>query len=129
MILFTSGVKKISIGVVILVVLFVIGFFIGIKTDKTTGRATVSWKPNTDTNLAGYKVYFGTEPRKSDVAADSGYPNNIDAKMETSVKINNLRLFKTYYFSTTAYNAKGLESKLSSPEMSKKIGLRDIFKK
>jgi hypothetical protein len=79
-----------------------------------TASVTLSWTPptqNTDgsalTNLAGYKVYWGT--------TQGSYPN--------SVTLNNPGLSTyvvtqltpaTWYFTMTALNAQGIESALSN---------------
>ena len=73
-----------------------------------TGTATLSWAvPTTNvdgtplTDLAGYKVYFGTSPSvfTSIVVGDV-----------TSYQIDGLTKGQTYYFTVTAYDTKGLES-------------------
>jgi hypothetical protein len=78
-----------------------------------TGSATLSWTPptaNTDgsplTNLAGYKVYWGT--------SQGNYPNSVtlnDAGL-TSYVVGNL-VPGTYFFVATAFNSVGTESALS----------------
>jgi hypothetical protein len=79
-----------------------------------TGSATVTWVPPTQnadgsalTNLAGFKVYWGT--------TQGSFPN--------SVTLNNAGLTTyvveslvpgTYYFATTAFNSSGVESNRSN---------------
>jgi hypothetical protein len=67
------------------------------------GTATVSWNANTEPDLAGYKVYYGTSPRTGDCPPD-GYPNVFDAGNTTSHTFNGLTADQTYYFSVTAYD-------------------------
>ena len=85
------------------------------------GAATLSWQApdqNTDgtplTDLAGYKIYFGTAPndlsREIDVAG-VGVTNYV---------VDNLP-YGTYYFSIRAYTSTGVESALSGV-VSDKIG-------
>ena len=84
------------------------------------GSATLLWTPPTQnldgsplTNLAGYKLYWGTAPKsysKSVTIANPGI---------TSYVIENLQA-GTYYFSATAYTTGGTESPLSG-EASKTI--------
>jgi len=77
------------------------------------GSATLNWTPptqNTDgstlTDLAGYKIYWGTSP--------GNYPNSItinNASVSTYV-VDNLAP-GTYEFVATAFNTEGIESRYS----------------
>jgi hypothetical protein len=78
------------------------------------GSATLSWMPpttNTDgsplTDLAGYKIYWGT--------ALGTYPNSTTLSNPglTSYVVTNLAP-GTYYFVATAFNTSGIESTFSS---------------
>jgi Putative Ig domain len=87
----------------------------------TTGNATVSWMPptqNTDgstlTNVAGYKIYYGTTQGGPYSASVS-----ITNPSVTTYLVENLTP-ATYYFVVTASNAAGAES-LCSNEASKII--------
>lgn len=83
-----------------------------LSAPTTTGTASLIWDPNTETNLAGYKVYMGTQ---------SGvYGPPISVGMTTSYSAANLTGGKTYYFSITAFNSTGIES-VHSAEVSKPI--------
>lgn len=86
------------------------------------GTATLSWNANTEPDLAGYKIYYGTSKRTGD-CPDGGYHEKIDTgKTDTpskpSYKIENLKEGKTYYFSVTSYDTSDNESCFSG-EMSK----------
>jgi hypothetical protein len=83
-----------------------------------TGQATLSWNaPTTNedgtplTDLAGYKVYYGT--------ATGNYTKNIDVGNVNTFSITGLQT-GTYYFVATAYNTAKLESSYSN-EVSKAI--------
>ena len=83
------------------------------------GQATLSWVApsiNEDgtplTDLAGYKIYYGT--------ASGNYTNNVDAGNVTTYAFTNLTDGKTFYFVATAYNAAKSESKYSN-EITKTI--------
>ena len=65
-------------------------------------KATLAWDPNTEPDLAGYRVYIGSE--------SGSYPYSVDTGMETGYTLSNLVPDKTYYFSVTAYNTTGAES-------------------
>jgi hypothetical protein len=71
--------------------------------------AIVEWAPNSEADLAGYTVYYGTDTRIYSTSADAG--------MSTSHQISGLVEGVTYYFAVTAYNASGAES-LYSEEVS-----------
>ena len=79
-----------------------------------TGSATLSWNPpttNTDgsplTNLAGYKVYWGT--------SQGSYPNSVTLMNPglTSYVVENLAP-GTYFFVATALNSISAESAFSA---------------
>jgi hypothetical protein len=80
----------------------------------TVGEATVSWAApdqNTDgsalTNLAGYRIYYGTSADALDQVID------IPGVGLTAYVVDNLSA-GTYYFSIRAYNSAGAESSLSN---------------
>lgn len=86
----------------------------------TTGSATLSWTPPTErtdgsalTNLAGYKIRYGTAP--------NNYTQVIDVRNAglTTYVIDGLTR-GTYYFTVSAYDTAGVES-ASSEAASKTI--------
>ncbi|MFA6306715.1 MAG: fibronectin type III domain-containing protein [Patescibacteria group bacterium] len=83
-----------------------------------TGSATLSWNPNTEFNLAGYRIYYGPSLRDNN-CPPGGYPEKIDVGKTTDYKLNNLVSGRTYYFSITSYNTANQESCFS--EEGKKI--------
>ena len=80
----------------------------------TTSSATVSWSPPTARddgtslgNLAGYKIYYGTDPSDlSNIVA-------VNSAGVTSFTVDGLTK-GTYYFTITALDAAGLESRFSN---------------
>ena len=76
------------------------------------GSAKVSWQPNSEPDLQGYRIYYGTRSR------DYGAP--IDVGNVTSYTITGLNEGKTYYFAVTAVDTSGNESGFSA-EVSKTI--------
>ncbi len=109
-------------------ILVFVGYIIFGKkiTTKTadSGTATLSWSANTESDLAGYKIYYGTSLR-TDNCPPGGYPDKTDVgKTNTpdrpSYTISNLENGKTYYFSVTSYDVSGNKSCFSD-EMSKVI--------
>jgi hypothetical protein len=69
------------------------------------GDVTLSWDPNSETNLAGYRIYYGTGP--------GVYTTPITVGTQTSYTITNLAP-GTYFFAVTAFNTLGLESGFSN---------------
>jgi len=78
-----------------------------------TGSVIVSWDANTEPDLKGYKVYYGTASRS--------YDHVIDVGNVTEYTINNLAAGVTYYFAVTAYDTAFNESDFSQ-EVSIYIG-------
>lgn len=84
--------------------------FLFCKTSPAfAGDAILSWTPNTDSDVAGYKVYYGTVSRH--------YGAPITVGNQTAYTVTGLGL-GTYYFALTAYDAAGNESAFSN-EISK----------
>ena len=65
----------------------------------------VLWQPNSEPDLAGYRIYYGL--RSGD------YPHVIDVGNNTSWLINDLTSGNTYFFAVTAYDISGNESDFS----------------
>lgn len=84
------------------------------STSSSTSNtiATLSWYPNTETNLAGYKIHIGT--------AAGVYNATVDVRNVTSYNLSNLAIGTTYYFAVSAYDTAGTDSALSN-EVSKSI--------
>jgi len=110
--------KEVLIALICLIALFVVAVFYEKPVEKiNTGKATLSWAKNTEPDLAGYKIYYGTTPRTGD-CPPSGYTDNLDVGNVERHEFNNLEEGKTYYFSVSAYDSSKNESCFSS-EMSK----------
>ena len=82
-------------------------------TQISTGSVTLSWTPpqqNTDgsalTDLAGYRIYYGTASRNYDNTV------SIDNPGISTYVVENLSP-DTYYFAATAVNSAGVESDFS----------------
>jgi hypothetical protein len=73
------------------------------------------WNANSDSDLAGYKVYVGTS---SGLYMYPGSPFVIGNV--TSYAMTNLPVGQTYFFALSAYDSAGNESPLSA-EVSKSI--------
>lgn len=64
--------------------------------------AKVGWDANEEPDLAGYRVYWGTE--------SGNYTQAQDVGLTTRTVITGLTEGTTYYLTVTAYNAYGIES-------------------
>lgn len=69
---------------------------LGIASFCLAGEVTLAWDPNTEPDLAGYKVYHGTQSRS--------YGDPIDVQNVTQVTLTDLTPGQTYYFAATAYD-------------------------
>ncbi len=69
------------------------------------GEVRLQWDRNSETDLAGYKVYYGT--------ASGRYGIPIAAGLQTNYTVSNLAA-GTYYFAVTAINGSGVESGFSN---------------
>lgn len=99
-------------GALMLIVAFTLFLMLG---SAFAGTATVGWSPvtkNTDgstiTDLAGYRVYYGTSQTTLDQVMEVPNP------AATSATVLNLAEGGVWYFAVRAYNAKGTLSDLSS---------------
>lgn len=81
-------------------------------TSASTGSVTLSWTANAETDLAGYKLYLGTQT--------GVYGAPLTLGNLTTYQITNLTMGTTYFFSISAYDTAGNES-LHSAEVSKSI--------
>ena len=70
-----------------------------------SAQVTLAWDANTDPNIDGYKIYYGTFSRNYDVSLDVG---NF-----TSCTLADMEEGETYYFAATAYDIQGNESPFS----------------
>lgn len=87
------------------------------------GTATLNWNANTESDLAGYKIYYGTSSRTGTdpkTCGNCGYSTSVNVGNVLTYTFSNLTDGATYYFSTSAYDASNNESSFSS-EVSKAI--------
>jgi len=90
---------------------------------SSSGTATLTWNADTESNLAGYKIYYGTSPRTGSdpkVCGLCGYAAAASVGKVTTYRITNLIKGATYYFSVSAVNTAQKESSFSA-EVSKLI--------
>ena len=66
------------------------------------GYLEFAWNPNSEPDVAGYRVYYGTASRE--------YSNSIDVGNITAYRLSGLRDDVRYYIAVTAYDRAGNES-------------------
>lgn len=87
------------------VILFVISFLMFFHVQGFAASVQVSWNANTESDLAGYYLYYGTQ---------SGvYGTKIDVGNAVTYQFN-AQAGTTYYLAITAYDTSGNESGYSS---------------
>jgi hypothetical protein len=69
-------------------------------------EVTLEWDPNSETDLAGYRIHYGT--------SSGNYTARKDVGNLVTCTVTDLTPGVTYYFAATAYNASGLESGYSN---------------
>ena len=98
-----SGSRKLSRNLVFFSVLLVA---LLISVWARAEQVTLAWDANTEPDLAGYRVHYGT--------ASGSYTSSVDVHKVTTSSIGTLTAGQTYYFAVTAYNASGNESGYSN---------------
>jgi hypothetical protein len=68
-------------------------------------KVTLEWDANQEPDIAGYKVYMGSQSRSYDATFNAGFA--------TQQNIQPLEPGHVYYFAITAYDSNGLESAFS----------------
>jgi hypothetical protein len=79
--------------------------FLALCAPALAADVTLAWDANTESDLAGYKLYYGTSP--------GVYGTPITLGKVTTYALTNLP-DGTYYIAVTAYNTGGLESGYSN---------------
>jgi len=69
-------------------------------------QVTLTWDPNPELDIAGYRIYQGGGSRN--------YTNTLDSGLSTTNTVTGLVDGVTYFFAVTAYNTSGLESDFSN---------------
>ena len=79
-------------------------------------EVTLAWLPNTEPELAGYKVYYAADSPATPMIGKNAVQGDapIDVGNNTSAVISGLDSNRTYFFAVTAYNSSGIESSFSN---------------
>jgi hypothetical protein len=86
------------------VILFLVFFIFPVHAFG--GEVTFTWDANTEPDLAGYIVYYGT--------SSGNYTRSVDVGNNTEYTQTELQDGVTYYFASTAYDTAGNESGFSN---------------
>jgi hypothetical protein len=93
-----------------LILFFTLSSLIVCSTAAHALSVTLAWDPNSSNeDIAGYKIYFGTESQN--------YTTVIDVGGATVKSVAKLKKGMFYYFAATAYNSYGVESSFSEEVM------------
>lgn len=74
-------------------------------TSLSAATVQISWDPNTESDLAGYKVYYGT--------ASGQYGAPVDVGLVTTFDVLGIDDETEYFVAVTAYDLSGNESDFS----------------
>lgn len=79
---------------------------LALSQSALAAKITLAWDANTDPDVAGYKVYYGTSSKS--------YEGSVDVGNVTACTIAGLKGGQTYYFAVTDYNKSNSESGYSN---------------
>jgi hypothetical protein len=98
-----------------LIILFISSLNILFAKSGVGAEAIVTWQAGSESDLAGYRVYWGSASRGSAIAvSDFNYGNTQDVGTQTSHIITNLIEGQTVYGAVTAYDTSNNESLYSN---------------
>lgn len=81
-------------------------FLLALSSTGFSAQISLAWDPNSESNLGGYRLYYGT--------SSGNYSQTISVGLSTNYTVTNLAEGGTYYFALTAVSAEGLESGYSN---------------
>jgi hypothetical protein len=70
------------------------------------GVLKLAWDPNTESDVSGYKIYYGT--------TSGSYENSVDVGNSTEYVLSGLSKGQTYFIAVTAYDGTSNESSFSN---------------
>ena len=89
-----------------ILILFFFALCIIPATSAFAATVNLAWNASSGSNVAGYKMYYGTSSRT--------YSYNVKVGNYTSCSLSGLQEGKKYYFAATAYNSSNVESSYST---------------
>lgn len=84
----------------------VCAFLVAVPSLARAQSVTLAWDANTESDLAGYKLAYGT--------ASKSYSKEIDVGKQTTYTVSGLDTTKDTYFAVRAYSTSGLHSAYSN---------------
>ncbi|HPI92782.1 MAG TPA: PKD domain-containing protein [Deltaproteobacteria bacterium] len=90
---------------ILFMILAIIAFF---PLEGFAASLQVSWSANSEDDLAGYKLYYGTQ--------SNTYGQTVDVGNATTYTIGSVQTGSTYYVAVSAYDSSGNESDLSTEQ-------------
>ncbi len=86
-----------------LILSFILLFFALVSSQiALAAQIRLAWDPNTESNIEGYKIYYGTSSKS--------YIGSVDIGNVTKYTLTGLTQGQTYYIAVTAYNNSNSES-------------------
>ena len=85
--------RRVFLSLVLSLIISLLFFLTG---SAHSAQVTLAWDPNTEPDLAGYRIHYG-------LLSDQ-YSSSVDVGNRTSYTLSNLGDGKTYYFAATAYD-------------------------
>jgi hypothetical protein len=73
-----------------------------LQSGTEAADVTIAWNPKQSSDIAGYRIYYGT--------CSGIYTSRIDAGKATNIRISDLNKSQIYYFTATTYDRDGYES-------------------
>jgi hypothetical protein len=103
-----SGFLKMNVffTFIITVLIFISIIFLFFIQNVRADSVTLAWDANSESDLEGYKIYYGRSSRN--------YTNCVDVGNSTSYTVSGIQTGLTYYFAITAYDTDGYESYYSN---------------
>lgn len=99
-----SNVKPILKKITLTALFFALCMFL--VQSAVAATVNVAWNASTGSNIAGYKIHYGTSSRN--------YSTTLNVNKSTSASLSGLQEGRKYYFAATAYNTSNLESDYST---------------
>src|SRR5688572_24320285 len=75
---------------------FVLALLLSVRPSPGA-QVELAWDQNSEPDLAGYRIYYGTEANQLTESIDTG--------MATTAAVDGLRAGTQYYFAVSAYNS------------------------
>lgn len=113
---FLPGSQLLGLGLRWLAVAFFGFLYLFLASEASAGAVRISWNRNSEFDIAGYEVRYGTTSGR--------YTEVVKAGLKTSVRITGIREGTSYYFVVVAYNRAGLRSRPSAEIFYRKTPFR-----